>query len=180
MFAFAAFGQRNLFAATGGGAKGLAGRLGMEAAARRRQHPGAAGGPSAQPGASFLQARWARAGGRRGTAARPRDRAGGGSGPRTPVGSSRRYACSCSLAHSPEPRLRGFLGEPRDPGSLSRGDQRPPWPGRLRDDRSSGIQETRKGGGGGEPRGHRCSLGPPKRLQAPGTNPSSRGPSNHD
>ncbi|XP_061013977.1 ceroid-lipofuscinosis neuronal protein 6 isoform X2 [Dama dama] len=57
MFAFAAFGQRNLFAATGGGAKGLAGRLGMEAAARRRQHPGAAGGPSAQPGASFLQAR---------------------------------------------------------------------------------------------------------------------------
>uniref|UniRef100_A0A8C0CDB4 CLN6 transmembrane ER protein n=1 Tax=Balaenoptera musculus TaxID=9771 RepID=A0A8C0CDB4_BALMU len=29
----------------------------MEAAARRRQHPGAAGGPSAQPGASFLQAR---------------------------------------------------------------------------------------------------------------------------
>uniref|UniRef100_A0A8C0CFN9 CLN6 transmembrane ER protein n=1 Tax=Balaenoptera musculus TaxID=9771 RepID=A0A8C0CFN9_BALMU len=30
----------------------------MEAAARRRQHPGAAGGPSAQPGASFLQASW--------------------------------------------------------------------------------------------------------------------------
>ncbi|XP_059953090.1 ceroid-lipofuscinosis neuronal protein 6 isoform X3 [Mesoplodon densirostris] len=29
----------------------------MEAAARRRQHPGAAGGPGAQPGASFLQAR---------------------------------------------------------------------------------------------------------------------------
>ncbi|XP_065796901.1 ceroid-lipofuscinosis neuronal protein 6 isoform X2 [Muntiacus reevesi] len=57
MFAFAAFGQRSLFAATGGGAKGLAGRLGMEAAARRRQHPGAAGGPSSQPGASFLQAR---------------------------------------------------------------------------------------------------------------------------
>uniref|UniRef100_A0A8C3WTA8 CLN6 transmembrane ER protein n=1 Tax=Catagonus wagneri TaxID=51154 RepID=A0A8C3WTA8_9CETA len=30
----------------------------MEAAARRRQHPGAAGGPGAQPGASFLQASW--------------------------------------------------------------------------------------------------------------------------
>uniref|UniRef100_A0A8C3WSX5 CLN6 transmembrane ER protein n=1 Tax=Catagonus wagneri TaxID=51154 RepID=A0A8C3WSX5_9CETA len=30
----------------------------MEAAARRRQHPGAAGGPGAQPGASFLQARY--------------------------------------------------------------------------------------------------------------------------
>uniref|UniRef100_A0A8C0N0N5 CLN6 transmembrane ER protein n=2 Tax=Canis lupus familiaris TaxID=9615 RepID=A0A8C0N0N5_CANLF len=29
----------------------------MEAAARRRQHPGAAGGAGAQPGASFLQAR---------------------------------------------------------------------------------------------------------------------------
>uniref|UniRef100_A0A8D1A3Q5 CLN6 transmembrane ER protein n=1 Tax=Sus scrofa TaxID=9823 RepID=A0A8D1A3Q5_PIG len=29
----------------------------MEAAARRRQQPGAAGGPGAQPGASFLQAR---------------------------------------------------------------------------------------------------------------------------
>uniref|UniRef100_A0A8D0RTB3 CLN6 transmembrane ER protein n=1 Tax=Sus scrofa TaxID=9823 RepID=A0A8D0RTB3_PIG len=29
----------------------------MEAAARRRQQPGAAGGPAAQPGASFLQAR---------------------------------------------------------------------------------------------------------------------------
>ncbi|XP_064426316.1 ceroid-lipofuscinosis neuronal protein 6 isoform X4 [Mirounga angustirostris] len=29
----------------------------MEAAARRRQHPGAAGGASAQPGASFVQAR---------------------------------------------------------------------------------------------------------------------------
>ncbi|XP_033295836.1 uncharacterized protein LOC101269482 isoform X3 [Orcinus orca] len=29
----------------------------MEAAARRRQHPGAAGGPGAQPGASFVQAR---------------------------------------------------------------------------------------------------------------------------
>ncbi|XP_044774227.1 ceroid-lipofuscinosis neuronal protein 6 [Neomonachus schauinslandi] len=29
----------------------------MEAAARRRQHPGVAGGASAQPGASFLQAR---------------------------------------------------------------------------------------------------------------------------
>ncbi|XP_044085881.1 ceroid-lipofuscinosis neuronal protein 6 isoform X3 [Neovison vison] len=29
----------------------------MEAAARRRQHPGAAGGAAAQPGASFLQAR---------------------------------------------------------------------------------------------------------------------------
>uniref|UniRef100_A0AAA9TZ83 CLN6 transmembrane ER protein n=1 Tax=Bos taurus TaxID=9913 RepID=A0AAA9TZ83_BOVIN len=56
MFAFAAFGQRNLFAVTGSGAKGLAGRLAMEAAARRR-HPGAAGGPGAQPGASFLQAR---------------------------------------------------------------------------------------------------------------------------
>uniref|UniRef100_A0AC11BJR8 CLN6 transmembrane ER protein n=1 Tax=Ovis aries TaxID=9940 RepID=A0AC11BJR8_SHEEP len=56
MFAFAAFGQRNLFAATGSGAKGLAGRLAMEAAARRR-HPGAAGGSGAQPGASFLQAR---------------------------------------------------------------------------------------------------------------------------
>ena len=53
MFAFAAFGQRNLFAATGSGAKGLARRLAMEAAARRR-HPGAAGGPGAQPGASFL------------------------------------------------------------------------------------------------------------------------------
>lgn len=104
MFAFAAFGQRNLFAVTGSGAKGLAGRLAMEAAARRR-HPGAAGGPGAQPGASFLQARWARASGRSGTAAPPRDRAGGRaggeSGPRTPSGSSPRYACSCSLAHSP-------------------------------------------------------------------------------
>uniref|UniRef100_A0A4X1T619 CLN6 transmembrane ER protein n=1 Tax=Sus scrofa TaxID=9823 RepID=A0A4X1T619_PIG len=30
----------------------------MEAAARRRQQPGAAGGPGAQPGASFLQARY--------------------------------------------------------------------------------------------------------------------------
>uniref|UniRef100_A0A5G2R9Z0 CLN6 transmembrane ER protein n=1 Tax=Sus scrofa TaxID=9823 RepID=A0A5G2R9Z0_PIG len=30
----------------------------MEAAARRRQQPGAAGGPGAQPGASFLQASW--------------------------------------------------------------------------------------------------------------------------
>uniref|UniRef100_A0A8C8WQR0 CLN6 transmembrane ER protein n=1 Tax=Panthera leo TaxID=9689 RepID=A0A8C8WQR0_PANLE len=30
----------------------------MEAAARRRQHPGAAGGAGAQPGASFLQARY--------------------------------------------------------------------------------------------------------------------------
>uniref|UniRef100_A0A8C8WPT4 CLN6 transmembrane ER protein n=1 Tax=Panthera leo TaxID=9689 RepID=A0A8C8WPT4_PANLE len=30
----------------------------MEAAARRRQHPGAAGGAGAQPGASFLQASW--------------------------------------------------------------------------------------------------------------------------
>ncbi|XP_058429300.1 ceroid-lipofuscinosis neuronal protein 6 isoform X2 [Marmota monax] len=29
----------------------------MEAAARKRQHPGAAGGPGSQPGASFLQAR---------------------------------------------------------------------------------------------------------------------------
>uniref|UniRef100_A0A8C6CNY6 CLN6 transmembrane ER protein n=1 Tax=Moschus moschiferus TaxID=68415 RepID=A0A8C6CNY6_MOSMO len=29
----------------------------MEAAARRRQHPGAAGGPGLQPGSSFLQAR---------------------------------------------------------------------------------------------------------------------------
>lgn len=81
MFAFAAFGQRNLFAVTGSGAKGLAGRLAMEAAARRR-HPGAAGGPGAQPGASFLQARWARASGRSGTAAPPRDRAGGRAGGR--------------------------------------------------------------------------------------------------
>uniref|UniRef100_A0A8D2AZX8 CLN6 transmembrane ER protein n=1 Tax=Sciurus vulgaris TaxID=55149 RepID=A0A8D2AZX8_SCIVU len=30
----------------------------MEAAARRRQHPGAAGGPGSQLGASFLQARY--------------------------------------------------------------------------------------------------------------------------
>uniref|UniRef100_A0A8D2B921 CLN6 transmembrane ER protein n=1 Tax=Sciurus vulgaris TaxID=55149 RepID=A0A8D2B921_SCIVU len=30
----------------------------MEAAARRRQHPGAAGGPGSQLGASFLQASW--------------------------------------------------------------------------------------------------------------------------
>lgn len=177
MFAFAAFGQRNLFTATGSGAKGLAGRLAMEAAARRR-HPGAAGGSGAQPGASFLQARWARAGGRSGTAAPPRDREGGGSGPRavdrgprTPGGSSQRYACSCFLAHSLEPRLRGFLGEPRDPGSLSHGDQRPSWPGWLRDDRSSGIQEARNGGGGGKPRGHCCSNRAPKAPASPGHQP---------
>lgn len=57
-------GQPSPFPARGSGAEGPAGGAAMEAAARRRQHPGAAGGPGAQPGASFLQARWARVAGR--------------------------------------------------------------------------------------------------------------------
>lgn len=48
------------------------GRMVMEAAARKRQHPGAAGGPGSQPGASFLQARWARDGGGAGGRSQPR------------------------------------------------------------------------------------------------------------
>lgn len=94
----------------------------MEAAARRRQQPGAAGGPAAQPGASFLQARWARAGRRSGTAAPPRDRAGSrrrGCGARD--GSFPLWLCSCSLAHSPGPRLRALSlpGRALRPGRLS-------------------------------------------------------------
>ena len=123
-------GQPSLSPAPGSGAEGPAGVAAMEAAARRRQHPGAAGGPGAQPGASFLQARWARAGGRSGTAAPPRDGEGVGPGPRSSGGLSPRYPCSCfsPTRLSPASALLSLPGGAPCPGRLSGGVQRPSGP----------------------------------------------------
>lgn len=151
----------------------------MEAAARRRQHPGAAGGAGAQPGASFLQARWALAGARprpsrdAGRAAgAPLEEPGRGRGCR---GSRSPLLCPrCALA--PGPRLHRPFSPWGRPGPRQAQQPPPPRPARGQS-RLWGDQarDPRNSGWGRRAPGPRRTLCPQRTRTPRAPPPSSRG-----